>query len=413
MKSMTSRKPGFALATILILLSVALFSAGAVVTVSGLESKISVSEREGIDAYYVAEAGVDDALWKIQYNDPSCGNGGSAGCATLLQAGVLNHSYSSANSPSVGKSFNVSMVSTAGQPAGTVTVTVTGSVMTAGFTATRLIVSTAYLGPSVSAIGQTAFLSGGSVSIRNPNSTITIANGNFYGSGGIILNSATINLGSNCFQSQNNFASGTSTITSNGPSPCVQAANYPPLPPAISVPSVSFSYYASNNNASYNQASPTGSFDYAVQQGGSTVYFPGPVTYVNGNLGFGTSTNGKTINVTGMLVINGSLSSNGNMRNTQINIIDPGNGKSGIFVSQNINLNSGAFNDNGILYAASGISLLDTQPISVNGALITAGAVNINTGAALSLTFNNARATSAFGSGPPSVLQVRHWEEEY
>lgn len=57
------RQPGYALATILILLGVAMFSGAAIVTVSTLESKISASQKEGLDAYYVAEAGIESSLW--------------------------------------------------------------------------------------------------------------------------------------------------------------------------------------------------------------------------------------------------------------------------------------------------------------------------------------------------------------
>ena len=333
-------KPGFALATVLILLSVALFSAGAVITVSGLESKISVSEREGIDAYYVAEAGIDDALWKIQYNDAVCGSGG---CATMLQAGNLNYSYSAANAPTAGKSYSVIMQSVAGQPVGTVSLTSVGSVLTAGFTATRKIVSTGYLGPQMSTINSSAILSGGSVSIRNPNSSININNGNFYGAGGISLNSATLNLGTNCIQSQGSYSQGTSSISSSG-SPCIQASNYPPPPPTISVPGFSFPYYQSIANNTYTSAQ----FISLIQAGGTPVTFRGPVTYISDSLFLSTAIRGITINITGMLVINGSLTATGNMNGTNINILDPGNGKSGIFVSQSVTLNSGAFNVAGV-----------------------------------------------------------------
>ena len=401
-------KPGFALATVLILLSVALFSAGAVITVSGLESKISVSEREGIDAYYVAEAGIDDALWKIQYNDAVCGSGG---CATMLQAGNLNYSYSAANTPTAGKGYSVIMQSVAGQPVGTVSLTSVGSVLTAGFTATRKIVSTGYLGPQTSTINSSAILSGNSVSIRNPNSTISINNGNFYAYGGISLNSATLNMGANCIQSQGSYSQGTSTVTSSG-SPCIQASNYPTPPPnpAILVPGFSFPYYQTIANNSYTSAD----FISAIQVGGTPVTFRGPVTYISDSLLLNTNAaRGITINIIGMLVINGSLTTTGNLNGTNINIIDPGNGKSGIFVSQSVTLNSGAFNVAGVLYTASTMKIIDSQPISVNGALVAAGSLDINASANMDLTYNNTRATSSFGLGPPSVLQLRHWEEQY
>ena len=65
---MNTSRPAYALATILVLLGVALFGVGALVTISSLEAKVARSQQEGVTAYYVADSGVADALWRLNTN---------------------------------------------------------------------------------------------------------------------------------------------------------------------------------------------------------------------------------------------------------------------------------------------------------------------------------------------------------
>ena len=62
------KKRGFALATTLVLLGVVLIGAGSILTISRIEARISRSQKESLQAYYVAEAGVQNAIWQINHD---------------------------------------------------------------------------------------------------------------------------------------------------------------------------------------------------------------------------------------------------------------------------------------------------------------------------------------------------------
>ena len=409
-----TRKPGFALATILILLGVALFSAGAVVTVSGLESKISVSEREGIDAYYIAEAGIDDALWKLKTNDSSCGG---AGCASQLQAGTLNYSYAATNTPHATQSFSVTIVSTSGMSAGNATITAVGSVAVVGFTAHRQIVANAYLGRGAPSTGSTALFTGGNFYANSGAPRISITGGNLYASTGMSFNAAKLKDNNICFQSQGDYTSNGASLFAGNASPCLNAANYGPKPTVLTLPGFSFSYYSTNNNISYNE-STANTFEAAAASqftscGCSTANFAGPITYISGNMNLGSSMVNKTINVAGMLIVNGSLNVNSGLGNFNMNITDPGSGMSGLFVSGTTTTNDGSYTINGVFYSGGSYYMNSPKSFTVNGALFANGDIIVNNGSSISLIYVASRVSSSFSQGTPSVLQVKHWEEQY
>jgi hypothetical protein len=108
------------------------------------------------------------------------------------------------------------------------------------------------------------------------------------------------------------------------------------------------------------------------------------------------------------------MSVNGSASNFHFNVTDPGTGKSGIIVKSNLNNSSGNWNIDGILYVSGSATFTNSQNIVIDGAIVTGGAVNINTGLPLDLTFNSARAIAVLGvTSVPTAVQVLHWEEEY
>lgn len=398
----TSRQPAYALATILILLGVAMFSGAAIVTTSTLESKISVSQREGVDAFYVAEAGINDAIWKLHHNDASCNS-----CSTSLQAGTLNVTYTATGFPQSGQSFTVTMVSTSGQPTGNATITSVGKVVTGNFTAQRQIVANVYQGPADSSIGTTAILGGGSVSVTNGTSHLRINAGDFYANGTITLNSSNVDMNGRSFLTQGNYNTSNQTVVTG--SGGVQASNYLPLPSTIAVPTFDFAYYETHNNAQYT----ANQFQTLVSNAGATVNLPGPVTVIDGNVNMNSWAKNKVINVTGMLIINNGSLSMGNLGNSfRLNISDPGNGKSGLFVSQNVNVNDGQITIDGVFYTPASMSLNDSKPITVTGALIAGSTININTQADVVLTYDSSSVVATLGGTPAAVI-THHLEEQY
>ncbi len=388
------KRRGYALATILILLGVALFGASAMVTISTIERKIAYSQQEGITAYMVAEAAHSEALWRL--------NTTPAYSAALL-AGTLNIQFTATDSPLAGQGYTVRMVSTS---AGNATIDVNSTVNNGNFTARRVISSQVFSGPVSSPLSDKVLYSGTSIGFNNGSSNIITNNGNIYARTTINLNNTNIQAGTGFIQALGNYSANNSTVSSAG----IQSANNPPPPADVPAPSVDFSGYQSTANTTYNSGN---SFINAIANGGSTVNFNGPITYVNGNVTFGNSTRNKTVNITGLLVINGTVTTNGSVSGLRVNFTDPGNSKSGLLAANNVTFNSGTFNVQGVIYSAGTLRFISAPSITVNGGVVAGSSIQVNPGATFNLTGDPTRMTTMFGGGAPSAVQVQHWEEEY
>ena len=377
-----------------------MFGAGAVVTISTLESKISRSQQEGTTAYYVAEAGIKDALWRINT---------TSAYSTAILNGTLNVTYSASNVPASGQGFTVTMMTDATKGAGYATVDVTGTSNNGTFIAKRRIKTNVFQGSSSSSIGQNAFFGGGALSITNGSSSLQFSNGGLYSSGAVSINNATVNLGSFEINAVGSYSANPSSTVTAG---AIHSSNNPPAPSNISTPSFDFTYYSTHYNTRYTNTQFQNLF---CSSCGSTVTLPGPVTYVTGAVSLPNSARNKTLNVTGMLIINGNFTINGAVSNFRGNFTDPGNGKSGLFIRSNGSFSNGTWNINGVLYASGSLSLSvgSSQSMTVNGAIVAGGATSINTGLSTTWTYNNTRATATLGAGAPSSVEVQHWEEEY
>ena len=395
---------GYALATVLILMGVMLFGVGAIITVSTLESKISRSHQEGARAYYVAEAGIVDALWRLN---------NTANYKAALKAGTFNSTfnYTATNTPATNQRFSVSFASTAANYA---TVTVLGYSNNGSFEAQRKISTDVFVGPAPGPTEGNAIMSGGTLDIDNGSASVVISGGDVYATGkqstgvGINIDKATVNIGSKDFNSPRSYVVNGGTVT-NG---TIHASNFPVAADEITIPGIDFSYYSSHCG-SYCYTSS--SFQNRIANASSSVSFPGPITYVSGDVNLGNSwAKNKTINITGMLVINGSLTTSGSTKGLVINVTQPsGGGGSGVFLRSNMNNGGGTWNVNGVLYASGTMTFTKTEAVSIQGALIAGDTVTLNTGLQFNLTYQSGRVTPVFGAGEPAPVEVKHWEEEY
>jgi hypothetical protein len=295
-------------------------------------------------------------------------------------------------------------MATAAQGAGYGTIDVTGTVNYGTFTAKRRIKINVFQGTIPSAIGTNAIFGGGALTITNGGSAINLTSGGIYSTGNMTINSATVNAGTQTINTTGTYSQNNqSNVTSGG----IFASNYPPAPTVMSTPSFDFTYYSTNYNNKYTAAQFQALFT------GATVNLPGPVTYISGNLAFGNWSKNKTLNVTGLLVVNGSISLPGSTSGLTINVTDPGNGKAGIFALTTMSMSEGTWNVNGVIYASGTLSINSTKNMTINGALVAGGGISINTGLSANLTFNSTRVGATLGSNQPLSVNVQHWEEEY
>jgi len=395
----TTRKPGYALATILILMGVALFGIGALVTTSTLEAKISRSQVEGTSSYYVADAGMADAVWRLNTNTTY---------EAALANGTLNVTYTTTNVPQSGQGYTVVM-KTSAQGAGYATVTVDATSNNGTFVAHREVQSNIFGGQSANAtLGNDAVLAGGNFSISG-SGNVNITNGDLYTNGNAGFIQTNVNMSPNWIRAVGNYSKQQGNVNARG----ISATNFPAAAAAVSVPGINFSYYQTNNTTSYTAAQ----FTTAIKNANVNATFSGPVTYVNGNVTITNSIgSGKNITITGLLVVNGTLTINSGISNLVMNVNDPGNGLSGIIASSNVSLSSGNLNVNGLLYSAGNYSITNVSNLTVSGAIVSPFNVAITPGSNVTLNYTAARPNAVFANGTNATaqaLQVQHWEEDY
>jgi hypothetical protein len=403
-------KRGYALATILILLGVCMFGAAALVTISVLESKISRSQTESTVAYYVAEAGVHDAVWRLN-NDSTY--------KAAMSAGTLNATYTATNKPATGESFTVTLTTPA-EGAGYALIDVTGTSNNGTFTSSRRIQVSAFQGGSTPSIGDNALFAGGSqgLSLTNGSSSLVVTNGDFYSRGGITINQATLNVGPNKIEAVGTYVANSANVTAGGG---IFASNRPPAPGDIPTPGFDFAQYNSLPTtkctsalyASQTQLRCTPAQFQTLIGNNTTFSFPNQVVYVSGALTMNSWAKNKTLNFNGLFVVNGGFSITGAASNLAVNVTDPGTGKSGVVASGAINNASGNWNIQGVLYTAGSLTLTNSRNVTVDGAMVAGGKLDINTGLQLNLNFNPTRASGVLGSSNPTTVEVSHWEEEY
>ncbi len=394
------RRPAYALATVLILMGVALFGVGAIITISTLESKIANSQREGITAYYVAEAGVEDALWRLSTNQSNY--------STQLQNNTLNTSYSSVpNVPESGQNFIVTLESDTILGDGYGIINVTGYSNNGTFTSQRRIQAKVFQGSAASAMGTNAYMAGGSMSFTNNLTNFIVRGGDVYANAGYVVNgnSGLVDLGTSNF------------YTRGGSTPCdgvtVICGAVVTSAPAQTMPGFDFSKVNSGNP--YNIAVANGGY-YASGAEFEDDYknnsFPNsPVLWVDGDVSFSGGTfNNTSATYSGMIVIAGTFNLSKNT--THLTILDPGTGRAGLFIRDNFNTNAGMLDIEGVLYVAGAFSNNNGEQWNITGGLVVVGTSNLNTGVRMNLIFDPNRILALSG-GLPSVVQIRHWEEEY
>jgi hypothetical protein len=388
------RRPGYALATILVLMGVALFGVGALVSISGLESRISFSQREGLNAYSVAEAGQSEALWRLN-TVPAY--------MTALKDGNLNVTFTVVDKPQAGEGYTVSMTSTS---AGRALIDVNATVNNGDFTARRSIRTNVFSGPVDNPLTTYSLYSGTSIDITNGTGNVNFNGGDLYAGTTFSIRNTNMTV-NGAVKALGNYSANNSVVNASGG---IQAANQPPAPSSVSTPSVDFNYYAANATVTYT---PT-QFQNIIGGSGTNKNFPGPITYVNGSVSLGNSARNKNVTISGLLVINGTFTTNASVQNLNMTINDPGNGLSGLLASNTITLNSGSWTVNGVMYSAGNFRFLSAPALTVNGMLLAAGTVTINPNTTTNIQANATRIGAVFsGAGVPRAVQVEHWEEEY
>lgn len=369
------------------------------------DRRISMGQLGSVQAYYVAEAGVRNTLWKLQ-NDTSWNSS--------FKAGTLNNQQLNFGSVVMDTS-SISVTVNSVAP-GVAQITSTGYKQTNKGTAKRVVqvkASTATGGNLPDALNSVGLFSSGGITVNGSSNTTIVGAGTFTN------NNMTVNIGQPKKVTMDGAAMAVGRITDNTGALVAtggkQSSNFPPAPASRQTPSIDFD---SSNPTSYKNMA---TIVYTSQQFSNLLFnnhnvnLPGPITYVDG----GVILNGSNINftVTGLLVTSGQIIVNGSNITFTVNSVP--NGPSGVLSKNQIIFNGSQSNTNinGVVYSMGQFIMngSSSYQFNVNGAIVSDGRFTNNGNIDLKVTYTQSVITSVFsqGSSTSPTIETDHWEEAY
>ncbi len=440
------QEKGVVLIVSVLILGVLLTLGAYFLTFTLTESRISKSQIAGIQDYYLAEAGVNEAIWKLK-NDPEW--------KSNFETFPWSANFSRSGNLLSGSSYQVQIQNSdyaRGQ------IIATSSLNLALGKAAQRVVKTKVFKAFGSLTGEGAVFSGGSSeNIDISASRVNIYDGDLFSNHNLdikwlsdvnvfdnpeteILEGKVLVAG-NLNVSQNSTLDATATC-SKPPSLCQGDCPEGCPPNAISMPMVDFD--SGDANSYKSKASTTGSIytdaefaDLLWQVGqDGTLTLNNEVTYVTGSIDL---KGGRRLVIDGVLVADGTVNigevecwTNKGQKDCgydQITITDPGVGKpSGLLTKAKINFGLySSFQDiniTGLIYANDEAKLVSLpRNFQIAGGLLARKVAITSAWASIDIHLNNSIIIEGIwgGTKPPEgekppyspVVTIEHWEESY
>ncbi|MEK7557613.1 MAG: hypothetical protein AAB530_00165 [Patescibacteria group bacterium] len=405
------QKDGVALLITILIMFLLLFLGIYVLNFSLTETKIANSQINGAKTYYLAEAGINEMVWKLKNNTDYKQNFETN--PTWTASFTRNEPFG-ANSGS----YTTSIVNTS-LAHGTITSTGTSN---ANNNASQRIIKT-YI---YRALGQTNM--GDNGSYADGNIDISFSKVNFYNGNAHSNNKFTLN-GYGTVVNIEKDLNAVGQYSKNWPAQAnvggtIHSANYPPAASPIDMPAVDFD--SDDLNSYKNRATITYSesqFDDLLKNNQNLV-LNNPITYVNGNVKLRGSHN---LTINGLLVVSSDITIGSNFcwspfyhcGLSSITVNHSTGQAAGILAKRKIifNYNAGEVNITGLVYANDQLSILNF-PIGSNfivvGGLVSRKLTITSWYRTLNIYYNNDVLADTFEVTQFSpTITVEHWEEEY
>ncbi|MDD4271352.1 MAG: hypothetical protein PHF50_00950, partial [Patescibacteria group bacterium] len=358
------KNKGIALILTIFLMSLVLFLSLYLLSFTLTEDRISRSQAWGAKTYYLAEAGIQDMVWKLKNDDIYKNNfetdpAWTASFSRDLPFGAENGSYT------------VSITNT-GLAHGMITSTGTIDLGN-GKTSQRIVRTYVYRAMGQTGVEDSAGYADGDINISA--SLVNFYDGSLHSNLNLIVNLiSTINIDQD-LNAVNNFnKSAFSTVNVGGD---IHSKEYPPAAPAIAMPAIDFD--SSDPGSLENKATVVytkAQFD-ALVAANENLTLAGPITYVDGDIELKCD---RKLTVSGLLVssrdINiGKLSIPCLLQCGQNNItVNHAEGvASGLLAKRKINFDpcTGNININGVVYASDEFKTLSLpKQFNIIGGLI-------------------------------------------
>lgn len=400
---------GIALILTVLLMSLILFLSLYLLNFTLTEDRISRSQAYGAKTYYLAEAGIQEMVWKLKHdliykqnfeNDP----GWTASFTRANPFGAGNGSYTVSITNS---SLAHGMITSTG------TINIDG-----GRTSQRIVRTYVYRAMGQSGVGDNCGYADGNIDISF--SLVNFHGGSAHSNNVFNINGlSTVNVDTNLNAVGQYNKSWLSTVNVGG---SIYTANYPPAAASITMPAVDFD--SADANSLKNKATVVYSqsqFD-TLMQNNQNLTLNGPITYVDGDINL---KGGQNLTVNGLLVVGRdlivghSLCRGFRCGSNSITVNHTVGQAAGILAKRKINFElwTGAITINGAVYANDQLSLLSFPlgfSFDITGGLISRKLTITSVWQPLNINHDNTILTEALGATEFSpVITVEHWEEEY
>lgn len=407
--SFIKKHRGVALILTILLMSLILFLSLYLLSFALTEDKIAKSQAWGAKTYYLAEAGIQEMVWKLKNDaaykqnfetDPSW----TASFTRADPFGANNGSYT---------------VSITNSSLAHGVITSTGAInIGAGKTSQRVVKTYVYRAIGQSGVQDNGGYADGNIDISS--SLVNFNGGSAHSNNIFNINGAsTVNIDIDLNAVGNYLESQSSTVTVGG---ATHSANNPPAATAIAMPAVDFdsgdpNSYKNRATVVYTQAA----FD-NLMKNNQNLTLAGPITYVDGDIDIKGA---QTLTVNGLLVagrdliVGHSQCRSSRCGSNDITVIHTAGQAAGIFAKRKINFESwtGAVNINGVVYANDQLNLLSIPAglnFDVTGGLVSRKLTITSVQQPININYDNLILSEALGATEFSpVLTVDHWEEEY
>jgi len=410
-KSFYQTQSGVALLITILLMSLILFLSIYVLSFSLTEDRIARSQTWGEKTYYLAEAGMQEMVWKLK-ND-----------AAYKQNFETNPSWTA----------EFTRDNPFGAASGSYTVTLTNSSLAHGQitstaaidigadkTSRRVVKVYVYKALGQSDLKDNCGYADGNIDISA--SAVDFHNGSAHSNNNFTINNASlVNIDQDLNAVNQYIESLSSTVNVGG---TVHAANYLPAATPIDMPAIDFD--SADPNSYKNKATIvyTQTQFKNLMKANQNLTLAGPITYVDGDVEL---RGGQHLTINGVLVIGRDLIvghyltwTGGRFGLSSITVNYTPDQPAGIFAKRKINFKlwTGDIDITGLIYANDQLNIL-SLPLGGNGFTVVGGLVGrkltvTSTWNTIDITFDNGVITDALGATQFSpVITVEHWEEEY
>ena len=401
-------RSGFVLITSVIVMGLILLLAIYVIGFIMTELKISNSQMTSLQAYYLAESGIAEAIWKIK-ND-------STWKTNFETNPNWSVSYSRANALYSNGSYQVSVKNydlARGE------IIVTSSISLGSSVAQRVVKTSVYKALGQSLVGDNAEYSDGNLDMSG--TVLNVYNGGIFSNNNIIANFwSVINVDNKVCAVGNVVKNTWSTINAT------EVLDHKSTPPPVQIPMPAVSFDNVNDVNSYknraNHIYTESQFSDLMWQNQNLTL--NGITYVTGDVEIKGP---QTLNINGVLVTDGNITVGENTLfccwglrcgRSHININSPASDTPAGLLSKgriDFELCLDDYNGTSLIYANDKINILSLPgELNVRGGLVSRKLTLTSLWQGINVIFDNSVVNYTLGNPQFSpIVTVEHWEEEY